>query len=194
MTQLNQLPNDVPVKLIRIFTGTTGNVYQPGVYEPGTLPEKAYNTYYCVPLAVAQDPNSKPVQTMVEEKRTQAKFEYEKPVEKVDLPKSVATNEINTGDFIPDELVINKATDSNEMPMKAKLSKPVEAPSLDINSAAKEDLIALNGVAKATADKIITLRKAHPFTSYEDINERVPLPFGKDWTAFQIDFTSKDEG
>ena len=185
--KLTQLPTDVPVKLIRIYTGVSGNVYQPGVYEPGTLPIKAYNTYYCVPLAIAQDPTSKPVRTMVEEERSHAKFEYEKMPQ-----KAPAENKVVQEDFKADEVFINKSNSHPETQLKGKLSKPVTVSALDINSASEEDLVALNGVAKATARKIIEMRESYPFQNYDDINERVPLPFGKDWTGFQLDFSTKE--
>ena len=174
--QATQVPTNVPVKLIRIYPGKTGNLYMPGIYKPGELPKAAYNTYYVTVLEAE-----------------------EAIIVKEDKPRAMSENNIKNGSFEVEELVkrdtnavgvteeisINKPQPKN---MKQKIAKPVKLAALKINSAEKPALVALNGVAKSTANKILELREQSGFIDYADLNARVPLPFGKDWTAFDISF------
>lgn len=59
---------------------------------------------------------------------------------------------------------------------------------LNINEATKAEIVALNGVGSKTADKVIELRELFPFGDYQDLNERAPLTFGRDWKEFNLDF------
>lgn len=174
--QATQLPTDIVVRLLRIFPGRTGNIYMPGVYKPGELPKAAYNTYYCTPV----NPSDL--------------------VEKV-IPPVIGDADLKNGSFKVEEMVkreevkglteeisINQQTKGHDKHLKPKLVKPVKAPAIKINSATKEELLALNGVSKSTANKIMNLRDASGFIDYVDLNGRCPLPFGKDWSAFNIEF------
>jgi hypothetical protein len=174
--QATQIPNDIVVRLLRIYPGRTGNIYMPGIYKPGELPKSAYNSYYVTPL----DP---------------------KDLVKVDLPQAMDEGEIHNGSFKVEELLkreevkgltesisINQQTKGHDKHIKAKLIKTVQAPPLKINHATKEDLTGLNGVGNSTASKILQLREHAPFINYDDLNKRVSLALGKDWTAFDISF------
>lgn len=175
--QATQVPTDIPVKLMRIYPGKTGNIYMPGIYKPGELPKSAYNTYYVTPVAVVETPSK--IQAMEEGDMQNGAFKVE------DMAKR------QEGSTVVEELEIKQpkaANRVNDKHLKSKIVKPVKAPAVKINSAEKSELVALNGVAKATARKIIELREASGFIDYEDLNARVPLPFNKDWTAFDIDF------
>lgn len=170
-----QIPTDVPVKLLRIYHGKTGNVYMPGNYEPGQLPLAAYNTFYVTPL-VAITRELGPV-VMEDSNINNGSFKVEDLVEKKESPG------------VTEEISINRQVKNNDKHIKPTIHKVVKAPAVKINSADTETLINLNGVGKATARKVLELREQSGFIDYEDLNGRVPLAVGKDWTAYNIDFS-----
>ena len=172
---ITQVPTDIPVQLLRIFHGKTGNVYMPGIYQPGTLPTTAYNNYYVTPVVAVVTENLTAASDTAEIKNGSFKVE------------DVIKRENNTPG-VTEEVSINKQLRPEDKHIKAKIEKPLVLPPLDINNATHEELVALNGVGKATADKIISLREESGFIDYEDLDGRVPLPLGRDWTAFNISF------
>ncbi len=174
--QATQISTDIPVRLLRIYPGKTGNIYMPGVYKPGELPKAAYNSYYVAPVAVVEKPAMKTA--MEESNLNNGKLKVE----------DMATRTEGTS-LTEDIEIKNPRVNPDDKHLKAKVVKPVVAPAIKINEADKKSLIALNGVAKSTASKIIELREQSGFIDYEDLNGRVPLPFGKDWTAFNVDFS-----
>ena len=70
------------------------------------------------------------------------------------------------------------------------ISKVVEEPRLNINTATIDEISSLRGVGKATAKKITELREESPFSSRDDLNTRVPLPGSRDWKEYSILFES----
>lgn len=168
-----QIPNDTPVKLIRTYCGKSGNIYFPGIYAPGTLPPKAYNNYYVVPSgpAIVSTVKENPLK---ESTIKNGAFDVEGLTRHPGGPGLTEEIEINTQPL--DKKVVSKIT------------KAVEAPPIEINTIGEQDLINLPTVGKVTAKKILELREASPFVDYVDLNARVALPFGKDWTAFNIKF------
>jgi DNA uptake protein ComE-like DNA-binding protein len=58
--------------------------------------------------------------------------------------------------------------------------------SKSINTMPLTDIEALEGVGKATAARVVERRKEAPFTSIEDLQERVPLRFGRSWKDFNL--------
>lgn len=63
--------------------------------------------------------------------------------------------------------------------------KEVEA-KLDINSADLLALVALPGVGEALAKKLMAQREKEAFSSLEDVQRRVPLPFGRSWGELNV--------
>ena len=173
--QPKQIPTDVPVELFRMYTGKTGNLYMPGIYQPGGLPKAAYNTYYVTPVvAIINEPKEAVV---ADADIKNGAFKVEDVVKRKENPTGVI-----------EDISINQQLKKQDKHLKAKIAKPVKAPALQINTATHEDLTGLNGVGKATADKVLELRELSGFTDYEDLNSRVPLAMGKDWTAFEVSF------
>ena len=148
----------------------------PGIYKPGELPKSAYNTYYVTALEATEAIIVKEsIKPGISEKDIQnGAFKVEEMIHR-DSSISGVTEEIS----------INKPQPKN---IKQKISKPTVLPALRINEAEDAELMALRGVAKATATKIIELREQSGFIDYDDLNARVPLPFSKNWTAFDISF------
>lgn len=168
-----QVPTDAPVKLIRTYCGKSGNIYFPGIYVPGTLPAKAYNSYYVVPAGPAIEKQTA-VNPIKDKEISNGKFETE------------ALTRNSGGAALSEEIEIKPQPLDKKI--KAKVVKAVEAPAIKINEIDEDALVALPSVGKVTASKILELREASAFIDYEDLNARVPLPFGKDWTAFDVNF------
>lgn len=173
MTQYTQIPKDAPVKLIRTFCTKTGNIYFPGVYAPGVLPDKAYNSFYMTTTGPAVVSTAKQ-QAFTDSTISNGKFE----VQGVDRHTG--------GPGLKEEVEINKSPTTKTL--KPKISKAEEVPAININTASEEELIALPTVGKVTAKKVIELREASPFIDYTDLNSRAPLPFSRDWTGFDLKF------
>ena len=66
-------------------------------------------------------------------------------------------------------------------PPKTLNSAVNEIPLL-INSANEIDLLALKHVGEASAKTLVEQRSAKPFESIADLNNRAPLPRGRDWS------------
>lgn len=168
-----QVPQDTPVKLIRTYCGRSGNIYFPGIYEPGTLPPKAYNSYYVVAAGPAIVPTVKE-NPIKDSTINNGKFENN------------SINRTDGGPGLKEEIEINTQPTVKEL--KPKVVKAIEVPAIKINEIDEDSLIALPSIGKVTAKRILEFREASAFIDYEDLNARVPLPFGKDWTAFDISF------
>jgi hypothetical protein len=86
---------------------------------------------------------------------------------------------------------IRHVGNTKEIPaIRPVVSRVVEEPKLNINTASVEEISSLQGVGKATAKKITELREEAPFSSREDLNTRVPLPGSRDWKQYSILFES----
>jgi len=57
---------------------------------------------------------------------------------------------------------------------------------VNVNEADIKALVALPGVGEALARRVITQRQKSYFTSIEDIEKRVPLPFGRSWSELNV--------
>lgn len=66
-------------------------------------------------------------------------------------------------------------------PPKTLNSSVTEIPLL-INTAGEADLLALKHVGEASVKTLIEQRSAKPFASISDLNDRAPLPRGRDWS------------
>lgn len=172
--QATQIPTDVPVNLLRIYVSKGGNLFMPGLYHPGELPAKAYNTYYVSPVV-----------TVVKEEKTQVTGDASIrngsfAVEPIKRDQSTQT--------VTENISINQKTRVGDKHIKPQIHKPVKAPALKINQANEEELVALNGVGRKTAERIIEYREASAFIDYQDLEARIPLPLGREWTSFDISF------
>lgn len=94
--------------------------------------------------------------------------------------------------FNPDNSDISiKSAPLSEKDADIEIKPSVEAPQkkyLLINEVDLQTLIDLDGVGKATAQKIVDLRKEVPFLNYLDLQDRVHLSFGRKWTDYNIQF------
>jgi DNA uptake protein ComE-like DNA-binding protein len=146
------------VILKKIYITRDGSSYYPGEYAPHCLPASAYTKDF-----VEEKTSSISINTSNEViKETRIQFTKDPKVEEYRPKDSQKHIEI--------------------LKPKAKEDK------LGINGASLSQLIDLNGVGKSTALKVIEARQEKEFSSYEDLNERVPLPLGKEWQIFQLDF------
>jgi transcriptional accessory protein Tex/SPT6 len=104
-----------------------------------------------------------------------SKAPVEKPVENTSIFTSPKQIEINT-------------KKDNITELKQKTSTIKESDAISINSATDFTLQKINGVGSSLAKKIIDMRSKSPFVDYADLEDRVPLGFGKVWTDFNINF------
>jgi len=70
--------------------------------------------------------------------------------------------------------------DFNEIKLEPKI-EIVEVKRIDINKAIEDTIASIKYVSKTTAKKVIAERNIKPFTSYVDLDRRVPLSFSKKW-------------
>lgn len=157
---------DSKVQLNKIVSGKTGNLYYPGVYSKGRpLPEKFMTSEY-VTLIEGEIENSGSNQ--VEHNKSSDFAPIEEMVIKNTNPTAVKVEETN---------------------LTPKVIKPeVEDNTLNINEATRKQIVDLEGIGYSTAKKVIELRELSPFANYSDLNERVPLAFGRDWKDFNLEF------
>lgn len=69
--------------------------------------------------------------------------------------------------------------------LSAQNTKILESKEVNINTASKGELEALEGVGPATAATIVKIREDKPFTSVSDLNERVALPRSAKWDSLK---------
>lgn len=164
---MEQYTQESTVKLFKIVVGKSGNIYFPGIYGPhNPLPEKFMTPQY-VEL-----------------------IEGDKAEQGVEKEKATVTT-INESAGLINEVILN--TNENKVKEVDLTSQPVKQKeeiknALNINEATKSQIVALQGVGAKTADRIIELRELFPFSSHQDLNERVSLNFGRDWKEFDLEF------
>lgn len=142
-----------PVKLLKLAVNR-GNIYHPRIYNPGELPDEIMSRVDIL----QQDDNGK-------------------------APATVLTPTINDSDV----KVENAISFSVEAPSTIPASYPTETvvvnssvPKTDINKATIDELSRLPGVGAAIATKLDKAREQQPFSSFEDLDTRIPLR-GKSW-------------
>lgn len=155
---------DKPVRLLRPFVGSTGNIYQPRdkAYMPGELPPAAYNSYYVITEESFGKPDS--------------------GVKVTRTDNSAKQQEVNLNGKEPEDRLNAK---SEKIEFTDTFSENNKIP---INLVGVEELRQLPNVGLATAQKIESLREDSPFVSFDDLNARVPLSFGKDWATYNVRF------
>lgn len=151
------------VKLFKVVVTREGNLLNPGIYGPfNPLPEK-YMTAEYVELVEGQ---AKP---------------------KVKLSPEDSQLQATRDELKPKDLTI-KAKDDQSYEVKAQEVQPDYIPALNINEANVDQLVALNGIGKNIAKKVIELRELFPFSNHSELNERVPLAFGRNWSDYSLEF------
>lgn len=156
---------DSTVKLFKTVVGKTGNIYYPGLYGPRKpLPERFMTAQYVelVSGKVKEEGIEKESKVLTEHKPSPGL------IEEVSLHKN------------------ESKVDKFEIKTKSSFEPTVE--SININTATKAEIVALQGVGSKTADKVIELRELFPFSDYTDLNTRVQLTFGRDWKEFNLEF------
>jgi DNA uptake protein ComE-like DNA-binding protein len=160
--------------LIKTYITKDGNIYYPG----------AYNASNPLPEEICHDPSY--VKGAVDQFVASQKPEPVAEVKSVVENKSSFEPETKTPG-LAGETIINKRVESTETEIKPQVSV-LKVESLNINSASYEEIVALKGVGKSIANKIIEYREASPFVNYTDLTERVPLSFGNNWEKFELEF------
>ena len=169
-SSLEQYSKDSTVRLFKSVVGKTGNIYYPNVYGPSNpLPEKFMTAQY-VELISGKTERVEKEEPKVETVTTSK-----------DSPGLVSEVNLNKNESKVEEVNLTETKSSFE-PSEAKIK------ALNINEATKSQIVALNGVGAKTADKVIELRGLFPFADYKDLNDRVPLTFGRDWSEFNLEF------
>jgi DNA uptake protein ComE-like DNA-binding protein len=146
-------------KLLRNYITRSGDLYNPRVYEENELPEYLYQLEDSTLLQIL-----KPNQT-------------EKRITPVD------TSVINLS---------SEYSKSKEKEFTTEIKSQVVEPELEevtltnINTATREELIALPRIGAKTADNIIKARNMSPFLSMSDLKERIEI-LGN-WNTYQLDF------
>lgn len=73
--------------------------------------------------------------------------------------------------------------------IKAEQYKVASNRKVKINNLSKEEIADnLKGIGRGTATKVIEYREQSPFVDYNDLNARVPLPFGRNWNDYALNF------
>ena len=160
--------------LIKTYITKDGNIYYPG----------EYNASDPLPEEICQDPSY--VKGVVEQF---VKAQKPEPVaEAVSVVESKSSFEPETKTpGLSGETILNKRVEATETEIKPQVSVPKVA-SININSASYEEIVALKGVGKSIANKVLEYREASPFVNYTDLTERVPLSFGNNWEKFELEF------
>jgi hypothetical protein len=148
------------VRLKKVYYSLEGSVYYPGIYKPNELPDRAYTDKYVETVGSLE---KEPIPVYRGPIKEQVIKYTKSDVEELDY-RSKATKE------------------------KVHTVKGADPDQISINTVTIKDLVALNGVGNVTAKKVLELREESAFTNYDDLNERVPLLLGRDWTAFNLTF------
>lgn len=158
------IDNTKPVYLKKmIVDGQSGNTYPAfpdRAYPPGSLPERYLTEEYCSQEGVLHPP-----QSSTTELRMQNSLD---PV-------------INLGRIQPE--ITQAPVIRIQPPDTSGLEDLPPPPRININQADKSVIEALDGVGGKTLDKLIAERDIQPFTAIEQLDERVPLSFGKKWAT-----------
>ena len=164
---LEQYSQDSTVRLFKTVVSKGGNIHYPGIYSKANpLPEKFMTAQYVELISGT----------------TVAGIEKE-------LAKSNVVTEHKTSPGLIEEVSLHKnASKVEEFEIKTQSSFESVKPTLNINEASKAQIVALQGVGSKTADKVIELRELFPFADYKDLNDRVQLTFGRDWSEFNLEF------
>lgn len=160
--------------LIKTYITKEGNIYYPG----------EYNASNPLPEEICQDPSY--VKLQVEDYVKAQKPEPVQEAVSVVEHKSSFEPEAKTPG-LAGETTLNKRVENTETEIKPQVSV-LKVQSININSANYEQIVALKGVGKNIANKIIEYREASPFVNYTDLTERVPLSFGNNWEKFELTF------
>lgn len=119
----------------------------------------------------------------------------EQEIERTVLPSASNTSE-QPKNFKPQLNVIapldevNQAAETLKQDMvEAETLNEVSDNKLNINEASLSELIALNGVGAALAQKVLKERERNKFESLDDLKKRVPLKFGKNWGELDVTVT-----
>lgn len=168
---------DSTVKLFKIVTTKGGTLRYPGVYSKANPLNKEFmNSDYCTLISGKEESVSKVSPSLEKETENESNSTY---------------TEDKNGSNLEIKNVNPVATKIEEVELKPKTNDSSFEPgteSIKINFTEIQPLIDLDGIGKGTAKKIMSLREMSPFISYEDLNTRVPLVFGRNWTDFNIDF------
>lgn len=159
------------VKLNKVVVGKTGNIYYPGIYtQANPLPEY-----------LMTDENIMWVEGK-EENANLARKENENTSATIKQSKNFAPiEELEIKNVNPPAVKVE------EFEIKSEKVEP-QPSKLNINEAKIEDIVALDGIGKGTAKKVIAYRESSAFVNYSDLNERIPLAFGRDWKDFNLEF------
>jgi DNA uptake protein ComE-like DNA-binding protein len=168
---LEQYSQDSTVRLFKTVVSKGGNIHYPGIYSKANpLPEKFMTAQYVELISGS---------TIAGELRSLEK----------ELSESNVVTEHKASPGLIEEVSLHKnASKVEEFEIKTQSSFESVKPSININEASKSQIVALQGVGSKTADKVIELRELFPFADYKDLNDRVGLTFGRDWSEFNLEF------
>jgi DNA uptake protein ComE-like DNA-binding protein len=168
---LEQYSQDSTVRLFKTVVSKGGNIHYPGIYSKANpLPEKFMTAQYVELISGS---------TIAGELRSLEK----------ELSESNVVTEHKSSPGLIEEVSLHKnASKVEEFEIKTQSSFESVKPSININEASKSQIVALQGVGSKTADKVIELRELFPFADYKDLNDRVGLTFGRDWSEFNLEF------
>jgi DNA uptake protein ComE-like DNA-binding protein len=146
-------------KLLKNYITRSGDLYNPRVYEENELPEYLYQLEDPTLLQILKSNQTEKRITPVDTSVVNLSSEYSKSKEKE------FTTEIKAQVVAPEleEIVLT-----------------------NINTATREELIALPRIGAKTADNIIKARNMSPFLSMSDLKERIEI-LGN-WNTYQLDF------
>jgi DNA uptake protein ComE-like DNA-binding protein len=179
---LEQYSQDSTVRLFKTVVSKGGNIHYPGIYSKANpLPEKFMTAQYVELISGS----------------TIAGVEKESDVVGTISPED-ALAIINKGQVLTEhkpspglieEVSLHKnASKVEEFEIKTQSSFEPKSAQLNINTATRSQIVALQGVGSKTADKVIELRELFPFADSKDLNDRVQLTFGRDWNEFNLVF------
>lgn len=148
------------IHLLRNYITRSGNLYAPGFYEEGHLPEQCLD----IP-GLTERIGGDSVLITEAAKKSQMITDFSSEQSKQAKEKT----EFN---------IIQTQTTVQE----SKLERTA------INKASLKELTALKGIGQKTAEQIIEAREKSPFLGISDLKERVELPFSGKWDTYKLSF------
>lgn len=190
MSETKQYSIKSTVELFKIAVSKDGNIRYPGIYTPANpLEDELRTSKYC---RLISEPKHTPCETgecPLPEPEVEPKSNAESKENSTHTKPETNTKNINSELEVKN---LNPATarvqEVEIKPEHKESSFESGAQPIKINETDIQALIDLDGIGKGTAKKVVQFRELSPFANYSDLNERVPLAFGRDWKDFYIEF------
>lgn len=169
------------VELFKIAVSKDGNLRYPGIYGPANpLEDELRNSDNCRLLSEGKvGPEEEKVEELT---NSELKLNDSK-----ENNKNI-NSELDIKNLNPSTAKVEEVEIKPEHSKSSFESSSEGTEAININKVKMQTLVDLDGIGKGTAKKVLEFREIAPFINYKDLNERVPLAFGRDWKDFYIKF------